>query len=436
MQKNITYPTGVENHGGFLRVWFMYLGKRYRETLGLPDTAKNRKIAGEIRQTVTHSIRTGSFDYAKFFPESGSASQFDTSTVRLITIRDLFNRWMELKKPELSLNAHRRYEVKLETCCQILGPDKMVSSLRGEDLLSLRNELLNGYHRPARGRKVIKKGRSVATVNDYMTCANGAIKFAVANGYLDEDRSLSANRLKRSKTRPDPLTPEEFPRFIAACANDQTEHIWTVAVYTGLRQGELCAVAWEDIDLEAGTLTVRRNWTSAKQYTLPKTEAGTDRVIYLMEPALDALRKQQALTRLRLPLEVTVYMREIGKTRQDACTFVFDPAIYAKGKGAGDRFTPSSLGDSWDRTLKRAKLRHRNAYQSRHTYACWTLSAGGNPAFIATQMGHTSAQMLFNVYGDWIPDHNADQLALLNAKLGKNAPHMPHEIMGHKKNQQ
>lgn len=41
---NASYPTGVENHGGSLRIWFLYKGKRVRENLGIPDTAKNRKI--------------------------------------------------------------------------------------------------------------------------------------------------------------------------------------------------------------------------------------------------------------------------------------------------------------------------------------------------------------------------------------------------------
>ena len=126
---------------------------------------------------------------------------------------------------------------------------------------------------------------------------------------------------------------------------------------------------------------------------------------------------------------VNVVLREVGKSRKDPRTFVFKPAVNGHGI-VGDRYTVTSISDSWDKTIKRAKLRHRNAYQSRHTYACWSLSAGANPAFIATQMGHTSAQMLFNVYGDWIPDHNSDQLTLLNSKLGKNAPYMPHNKSG------
>lgn len=40
LMANASYPTGVENHGGSLRIWFLYKGKRVRENLGIPDTVK------------------------------------------------------------------------------------------------------------------------------------------------------------------------------------------------------------------------------------------------------------------------------------------------------------------------------------------------------------------------------------------------------------
>ncbi len=49
---NSAYPAGVENHGGKLRITFKYRGKRVRENLRVPDTPKNRKIAGELRASV------------------------------------------------------------------------------------------------------------------------------------------------------------------------------------------------------------------------------------------------------------------------------------------------------------------------------------------------------------------------------------------------
>ncbi|PHM65228.1 hypothetical protein Xsto_02210 [Xenorhabdus stockiae] len=58
------------------------------------------------------------------------------------------------------------------------------------------------------------------------------------------------------------------------------------------------------------------------------------------------------------------------------------------------------------------------------------LSAGANPSFIATQMGHVSAQMVHNVYGAWMSENSDDQIKLLNEKLTI-APYMPQTINEH-----
>ncbi|RRE05820.1 DUF3596 domain-containing protein [Klebsiella pneumoniae] len=51
-----SYPTGVENHGKSLRIWFIFKGKRVRENLGVPDTAKTGRWPGNCeRQFVSLS---------------------------------------------------------------------------------------------------------------------------------------------------------------------------------------------------------------------------------------------------------------------------------------------------------------------------------------------------------------------------------------------
>jgi integrase len=120
--------------------------------------------------------------------------------------------------------------------------------------------------------------------------------------------------LKRARIEPDPLTRDEFVRFIDACKHQQTKNLWSIAVYTGLRHGELVSLAWEDIDLKAGTMTIRRNYTKLGDFTLPKTEAGTDRVVHLIKPAIDALRNQAEMTRLGRQYQVEVQLREYGRT--------------------------------------------------------------------------------------------------------------------------
>lgn len=80
-------------------------------------------------------------------------------------------------------------------------------------------------------------------------------------------------------------------------------------------------------------------------------------------------------------------------------------------------YSLSAIGASWNAAVKRAGIRRRNPYHTRHTFACWLLSAGANPAFIASQMGPENAQMVYEIYGAWIEELNSEQVTMLNAKL-------------------
>ncbi|WP_234465297.1 MULTISPECIES: tyrosine-type recombinase/integrase [Erwiniaceae] len=62
-------------------------------------------------------------------------------------------------------------------------------------------------------------------------------------------------------------------------------------------------------------------------------------------------------------------------------------------------------------------IRRRNPYHTRHTFACWLLTAGVNPSFIANQMGHENAQMVCKIYATWIEEMNGEQVDMLNSKL-------------------
>lgn len=222
--------------------------------------------------------------------------------------------------------------------------------------------------------------------------------------------------LKKSNKRPDPITREEYPRLIAACSTRQTANMWSLAILTGLRHGEICALAWEDVDLEAKKLTVSRNLTPQGLFTPPKTEAG-NRVICLMDAAVEILRDQRELTRMYPQTFFTFHTREYGERIEDQKTFVFNPGVNAVNGRSGAYYSTESLGQIWTGALRRAGLRHRKAYQSRHTFACWALSAGANPNYVASQMGHSDAQMVYRVYGAWMSENNTDQLSLINTKM-------------------
>ncbi|MCZ4057844.1 site-specific integrase [Pantoea sp. LMR881] len=420
------YPTGVENHGGFLRIWFIYKGKRVRESLGLPDTPKNRKAAGELRASVCYQVKTGNFSYPDQFPGSPNAGKYGVQR-RLVTLAELANKWLSVKEMDLTANALRHYRSYIGSCLEVIGHEKMADSVTQEDILIARKEMLTGIQRP-RGRNPAPtgRGRTVPTVNSYFACLKGMFSFAAANGYVQRNPMESFAPLRKSRPDPDPLTRDEYARVIAASPTEQMTNLIIFAVNTGMRHGEIISLAWEDIDTMDWTVKIVRGQSMTNYFNPPKTDSGI-RTIQLTAPAIEALKSQMALTRIGQQHEVTIHLRQKETTRTDLCTFVFSPRITTRNGGTADWYTSGTINSAWRTILRKAGVRMRKSYETRHTFACWALAAGANPNFVAHQMGHSSAQMLYNVYGKWMTENNHDQVAILNADFSQNAPPMPHK---------
>ncbi|QPK02420.1 tyrosine-type recombinase/integrase [Enterobacter mori] len=85
-------------------------------------------------------------------------------------------------------------------------------------------------------------------------------------------------------------------------------------------------------------------------------------------------------------------------------------------------FSKNAISYGWKQGLRRAGIRERHPYQSRHTYACWSLSAGANPSFIATQMGHEDSRRVYVVYAKWIGDMDKDQVTIITNRITTGLP--------------
>lgn len=121
-------------------------------------------------------------------------------------------------------------------------------------------------------------------------------------------------------------------------------------------------------------------------------------------------------------------MREFGVTEIHQLHFVFMPR-QEKDEQA-KYYSVNSISYLWNTTIRRSSVRRRRPYQTRHTYACWMLSAGANPAFIASQLGHENAEMVYTVYSAWINALGGEQIDLLNNRIGgySSVPMVPPEI--------
>ena len=118
------------------------------------------------------------------------------------------------------------------------------------------------------------------------------MKQAVSQKLIRENPLDSVKPPKVQRTEPDILTPEQVLHLLELVRGDRFECIYTLMALCGLRIGECLAVRWCDVDLQSGTLTVRRTlWRG--QTTQPKTPSSR-RTLALPERALDALTRHSS----------------------------------------------------------------------------------------------------------------------------------------------
>jgi integrase len=167
--------------------------------------------------------------------------------------------------------------------------------------------------------------------------------------------------------------------------------LWAAAVYSGLRRGELQALLWSAIELDAGILRVERSWDRVAGPVAPKSRSGERTV-----PIPSSLRAELLTHRLR--------------QGSGGVGFVFS----ATGE---QPFDPSNALRAARRVWQAAGLRPLGFHQCRHTYASFMIAAGVNAKALSAYMGHSSITVTLDRYGHLMPGNERQAAALLEAFL-------------------
>ena len=360
---------GVRAHGAGIQIDFVYKGKRYREKLKLQVTAANLKHAQNLRTSILNDIAFGRFELARYFPDR-SRSVPATSVGAIGKALDDF---LKYKAQDCALSTWRDYRSAVEFH---LRPIFGHQSFDAVSPSQVRNWLASLSISNKRKNNILIPLREI-------------FAHAFSDGLIAKSPLDHIENLRHTPDEPQPFSPVEVETLLDAC-DAFTRNLFQFAFATGVRTSELIALRWEDVDFAARTVHIRRARVR-REIKTTKTTAGT-RKIELMPQAFDALQKQRQGANSAFP-EVFFNQRRN------------EPFV-------DDEFIRESL---WYPAMKRAKLPRRNPYQTRHTFASWMLSAGVDPFWVSTQMGHKSLQMTLKRYAQWVPSLNRDAVTKANA---------------------
>jgi integrase len=198
------------------------------------------------------------------------------------------------------------------------------------------------------------------------------------------------------------LSEEQAHALLEAAIGNRFEALYVLALATGMRQGELLALRWRDVDLEARTLQVR---ATLQKDTLifaePKTPYSRRRIA-LSQTAVEALRRHHALQ--------AEERRKMGSAWTDL-GLVFPNTV------GQPMDCINLLKHSFRPLLRAAGLPHMRFHDLRHTAATLLLGRGINPRIVSEMLGHSQIGITLGLYSHVTPHMQQQAADAMDAAL-------------------
>jgi integrase len=186
----------------------------------------------------------------------------------------------------------------------------------------------------------------------------------------------------------EPLSAAEGRRLLKAARSDRLHALYQIAIRLGLRRGEVLGLRWRDVDLDAGTLSVRQTLqrVSGRLIFAPPKTARSKRTVALPAECVDALtarRKDQRTEHVAAGPDWAQEWRE-------------NELIFTTRNGTP--IEPRNLNRSFASLLNRAGLRQVRFHDLRHTCASLLHERGEDARTIMEVLGHSSIRVTMDVY--------------------------------------
>ena len=308
-----------------------------------------------------------------------------------LTVAEFLARWLAAVRPTVRETTYTGYEVEVRLhILPALGSIRLVR-LSPADLQAFYADRL-------------ATGLSPRTVQLQHRILFMALQKAVRWSLVARNVAglVDAPRVPRQAVRS--FSVEQAKAFLGAIRGDRLEALYVVTLATGLRRGEVLALAWDDVDLEHGTLAVRHTLSKVAggwRLLEPKTP-GSRRVIKLPAFVVGALREhrvRQLEERLRLGATWLV------------TGFVFTTPV-------GTAIDGDNLLGAFQRLLERAGLPRQRFHDLRHSAATLMLALGVQPKVVAEMLGHSRVGVTLDIYSHVLPHLQDEAAARMDGLLG------------------
>jgi integrase len=373
-KKNGNGEGGITHHKGS----GLYMA---RYTVQTPTGPKRKTLYGKTRREVDQKLTK-----AKANRDDGLVFDADN-----LTVGRYLQRWLtDSVRDTVKATTYESYERLIRL--------HLVPTLGRLKLKNLTTTHVRGLY-----REKLDHGLSPTSVQRVHALLHKALKQAVHDGLVPRNITETVKAPRQSRKEISTLTREQARHFLNTSKGDRLAALYLLAIHTGLRQGELLGLKWNDVDLDRGTLQVRRILSAAKEgptFTTPKNNKG--RSVGLTTQAVQALhdhRMRQAEEKLK------------HDGRWQDHNLVFTTLVG----------TPLNRHNVFSRSfkplLRDAGLPNIPFHGLRHSFATLMLAGGEHPKVVQEMMGHSGIRVTMDFYSHVLPDMQREAVDRLGVML-------------------
>lgn len=251
-------------------------------------------------------------------------------------------------------------------------------------------------------RRMMAAGSAPATAHQAHRTIRTALNEAVRRGHLVRNPATITRAPRLPEEEIEPYSMNETRRILDAAAERPNGARWALALALGLRQGEALGLKWSDVDLDAGTLTVRRGRQRPRwRHGCGSTPCGRRHGGFC--PMRIAVREETAETKSRagrriigLPDQLVALLRQHGMdqaAKREHAAQLWQQGGWLFATPTGGPLNPRTDYTEWKRLLIAAGVRDARLHDARHTAATVLLVLGVPDRVVMDIMGWSSSAM-------------------------------------------
>lgn len=345
------------------------------------DVITGKKL--HASRTFTGTERQAETALARFVTEKAEGQHGGSSSMTVAELLDDFCDHSEnVGKSPTTVNEYRR---QTETLRAGIGRTKL-AKLRVEDLDAWYDAL------GRRGVAVGRGGMSAASVNRYHALLKAALRLAVKRGWLKESPAERATPPTAHKPKISSPTPAELRALMAGAEAINPAHgaLIAIAAITGARRGEVVALGWSDIELEACVIHIRRAIQQVgKKLTEWPTKTHGERRVNLAPAAVAVL---------------VAYRAQVDElSESQLIPLAADPFVFSPHPSHDRPYVPTSISQMFYKVARKLGMPY-HLHQLRHFAATESIAAGHDAVTVGKRLGHAKPSMTLDVYAAALED--------------------------------